>query len=106
MQIQALDLQPLLDRFKAAFKGKKAVVIRPLTTSVQVIHYATVICEVTQHGEITLDNGGYLTATTKRHLNTCLVVLNKKDYIGQKKFTWYLNGTDTEFTRNFKMTTY
>ena len=102
-----LDLQHYLDQFKAALKGKKEVHIRAFTDRIKVFHYVTCICEVTEKGEITLDNGGYETATTKRHLNTCLEVLKKEERIYQKGFKWYVNGLDSvEFTSQFKMTTY
>lgn len=100
-----MNLQVIASQMKAAFKGKKAVLVRHDAHAVEVYHYQACICKVLPTGEITIDNGGYETKTTKAHINTCLQLLGKRDYIIQKKFEWFFSDGQS-FHRHFKMTTY
>lgn len=100
-----MNLQSCTTQFKQAFKGKKAVRVLVDAHAVEVHHYAACICKVLPTGEITIDNGGYESKTTKNHLNTCLQILGKREYIYQKKFEW-LFSDGQPFQRHFNMTTH
>ncbi|GGF26406.1 hypothetical protein [Hymenobacter cavernae] len=107
METAIVNLETIYSKLEKIFRTKKAVKVVCFDHKVKVIHYQTTIFEVNQDGEITLDNGGYMTRTTKDHLNECLEALGKVERIYQKKGKWYVSGLDTtEFTRGFKMTTY
>ncbi|UOR05879.1 hypothetical protein MUN82_01975 [Hymenobacter aerilatus] len=107
MATQTLNLEPVYNKLKSYFNTKKAVKVTPWTDKVTVTHYETVIFEIDAWGQITLNNGGYLTKTTKSHLNECLEIAGKVEKVYQKGGIWYVKGLDNvEFTKNFKMTTY
>ena len=102
-----INLALAYNRLKVAFKGTKAVTVKASDTRLEITHYNTVIFSLTNEGEITLNNGGFLTKTTKHHINLCLETVGKTDRVFQKKGTWYIGGLDTtEFTENHKLTTY
>jgi hypothetical protein len=92
----------LITSFQRAFKTSKAVHVLNTDRGLEIYHYATCICRY-NGSEIELDNGGYTTRTTKKHLNTCLELLGKRLAITQKKFEWYF--TDGKlFERHVKLT--
>ena len=91
----------LIISFQRAFKTSKAVCVLSTVRGLEIYHYATCICRVSE-SEIELDNGGYTTRTTKKHLNTCLELLGKRLAITQKKFEWYFSDGQL-FERHVKL---
>jgi hypothetical protein len=83
----------------AAMKGKKKTFVVRDNGMVSVYHYHTKIMEVDYDNKCGwVSNGGYYTATTKRHINTLFCFLEISAHVFQEQFTWYVNYHGTRFS--------
>ncbi|GAC1371019.1 MAG: hypothetical protein NVS3B25_19020 [Hymenobacter sp.] len=92
------NLETIYHNLAKAFKGVKAVKVMQFNGSVTVYHYSAAILTVHQNNDVIIDNGGYETATTKKHINKALEVAGIPAYITQRAFNWYVNQGQSEST--------
>lgn len=84
----------------AAMKGKKETFVVHDENKVSVYHYQTKIMHIDHGNRIGwVSNGGYYTATTKRHINTLFSFLDIPARVFQHDYTWYVRyyGTNLSF---------
>ena len=71
-------------------KGKRGVRVVGIEGHIEVWHYSTCIFELSDEG-VKLSSGGWFSATTRKHINTCLYHTDSFLRLYQKDFTWYLS---------------
>lgn len=87
---------------KAAFKGTRNVKVTDWGGTISVVYFETPILLIGQDGTF-IDNGGFKTVTTKKHLNTALLAAHVAASVRQTKGVWLVTtgGRETAFFRHF-----
>ncbi len=71
--------------------GKTATTVMATTNGMlTVVYHNTMVVEVAANGDITLDSGGWWTATTKLRMNQASHQFDLGFLVYQKEFKWYV----------------
>lgn len=82
----------MYETLRNAFAGTKAVLVLEVDGVIEVWHYTTKIFSYDEKSEeLILANGGFFTATTKKHINKCLSLTFSFLFIEQKGGKWFIS---------------
>jgi len=70
----------------------------------QCIYRGTRVCEKLSRGTVTLDSGGWMTATTKKRMNQWFQHYQYPISVSQRKGKWYVAANGTEYPYRDGMT--
>ena len=97
-----MNTQTAAAALKTAFKKVGHTNVVATDNEVALFHYNTQIITVVD-GCVTVNNGGFMTVTTKKFINRALDAIGANAGISQRNFAWYItaNGIESTFERSF-----
>lgn len=104
MLAQIEQLASITNRFRNHFASFPEVIVRGDSFAVEVYYQNAKVMTLYPGGEIILDSGGYQTRGNLLVLNQCLVLL-RKPRLYEADDTWYFQGSQQQWHRNYRLTT-